>query len=63
MSVDLASAKATGLDTGYRARMGLLQVVMENGRCVGTHWKDDNNALLQHLAQLDRASGAGAGQG
>ena len=62
-SVDLASAKATGLDAGYRARMGLLQVVMENGRCAGTHWKDDNNALLQHLGQLDRASGAGAGEG
>jgi hypothetical protein len=61
--VDLASAKATGLDAAYRARMGLLRVVMENGRYVGTHWKDDNNALLQYLALLDRASGEGAARG
>ena len=61
--VDLASAKATGLDAAYRVRMGLLQVVMERDRYVGTHWKDDNNALLQHLAQLDRASGERAARG
>ena len=56
-AVDLASAKSTGLDAEYRCRMGLLQVVMERGRYVGTDWKDDNNALLQHLGQLDRGSG------
>lgn len=53
--VDLASAKSTGLDAGYRAEEGLIQVVMERGRYAGTYWKDDNNALLQHLARLDRA--------
>jgi hypothetical protein len=35
--------------------MGLLQVVMYRGRVAGTDWKDENNAFLQHLAQLDRA--------
>lgn len=53
--VDLASAKSTGLAAGYRAEEGLIQVVMDRGRYAGTHWKDDNNALLQHLARLDRA--------
>ena len=57
-AVDLASAKSTGLDAEYRCRMGLLQVVMERGRYVGSHWKDDYNALLQHLAQLDRGCAA-----
>jgi hypothetical protein len=61
-AVDLASAKSTGLAAEYRSRMGLLQVVMERGRCVGTYWKKDNNALLQHLAQLDRAAGEGPGR-
>jgi hypothetical protein len=60
--VDLASAKSTGLDAEYRNRMGLLQVVMNHGRCAGTYWKEDNNALLQHLAQLDRAAAGGSGQ-
>lgn len=55
-AVDLASAKSTGLDAEYRSRVGLLQVVMERGRFAGSHWKPDNNALLQHLAQLDRAT-------
>ena len=36
--------------------MGLLQVVMDRGRFAGTSWKADNNALLQHLAQLDRGT-------
>jgi hypothetical protein len=54
--VDLASAKSTGLDAGYRSRAGLLQVMMYAGRYAGTRCKDDNNALLQHLAQLDRAT-------
>ena len=56
LPVDLSSAKSTGLAAAYRNRMGLLQVVMERGRYVGSHWKDDCNALLQYLAQLDRAS-------
>jgi hypothetical protein len=55
-AVDLASAKSTGLDAEYRCRMGLLQVVMERGRFVGTDWKDDINVLRQHLGQLDRSS-------
>lgn len=53
--VDLASAKSTGLDAGYRAEEGLIQIVMDRGRYAGTYWKDDNNALLQHLARMDRA--------
>jgi hypothetical protein len=53
--VDLASKKATGLDAGYRSRMGILQVRLFAGRYKGTYWKADNNALLSHLAQLDRA--------
>lgn len=56
LPVDLSSAKSTGLAAAYRSRMGLLQVVMERGRFVGSHWKDDNNALLEHLGQIDRAS-------
>jgi hypothetical protein len=55
LPVDLASAKSTGLSAAYRCHMGLLQVVMYRGRVAGTDWKDDNNAFLQHLAQLDRA--------
>ncbi|WP_374407790.1 hypothetical protein [Pelagerythrobacter sp.] len=54
--VDLASAKSTGLLASYRFAEGLLQVVMQAGRYAGTRCKDDNNALLQHLAQLDRAT-------
>jgi hypothetical protein len=53
--VDLASAKATGLPVQYRLEMGLLQVVMRRGRYAGCYWKDDDNALFQHLARLDRA--------
>jgi hypothetical protein len=55
-AVDLASAKATGLSAAYRARTGLIQVAMEHGRYVGSYWKDDANALLEHLAQIDRSS-------
>ena len=54
--VDLASAKSTGLPADYRFRAGLLQVIMYAGRYATTRCKDDNNALLQHLAQLDRAT-------
>lgn len=49
------STKATGLDAGYRYRTGLIQVVMRDGRFAASYWKADNSALLQHLAQLDRA--------
>lgn len=55
-AVDLASAKSTGLDAAYRAENGLIQVVMGRGRYAGRYWKDDNNALLQHLARIDRAA-------
>ena len=60
-AVDLASAKSTGLDAGYRSHMGLLKVMMHAGKFTGSYWKDDDNALLQHLAQLDRASVGGGG--
>lgn len=63
MGVDLASAKSTGLDAAYRARVGLLVVVMQRGRYAGTHWKDNDSALLQHLAQLDRTGGGAAPPG
>lgn len=55
-AVDLASAKSTGLAAGYRSAAGLLRVVLYAGRYVTTVCKPDNNALLQHLAQLDRAT-------
>jgi len=54
--VDLASAKSTELIASYRAETGLLQVVMADGRYAGTRWKEDTNALLQHLAQCDRSA-------
>ncbi len=57
--VDLASAKSTGLDAGYRSRVGLARVMLHAGRYVATRWKADNNALLSHLAQLDRACRGG----
>lgn len=53
--VDLASAKSTGLDAAYRLRVGILQVRTFAGRYVGSYWKADDNGLLSHLAQLDRA--------
>ncbi|RJX71240.1 hypothetical protein D6858_01000 [Tsuneonella suprasediminis] len=53
--VNLASAKSTGLSARYRAEAGLAQVVMSAGRYMATRWKPDHNALLQLLAQLDRA--------
>jgi hypothetical protein len=53
--VDLASAKSTGLDAGYRSRVGLIEVRMYAGRFVKSRSVPDNNALLSHLAQLDRA--------
>lgn len=54
--VNLASAKATGLPAHYRYRAGLVRIVMRNGRYQRTLWKPDENALLQHLVQLDRAA-------
>ena len=56
--VDLACTKSTGLDAEYRCRMGLLQVEMEGGRCLGTHWKHDDNALFEHRAELGPAGAA-----
>jgi hypothetical protein len=53
--VDLASAKSTGLDAGYRNQAGLMRVRMFAGRYAGSSSKADDNALLSHLAQLDRA--------
>ena len=53
--MDLASAKSTGLDAGYRGRAGLMHVRMFAGRYAASYCKPDNNALLSHLAQLDRA--------
>ena len=57
--VDLGSAKSTGLDALYRHRSKRLKVVMHAGRYAATHCLDDTNALLQHLAQLDRSQGQG----
>ena len=53
--VDLDSPKSTGLHAGYRSKVGIMLVRMFAGRYRGTYWKPDNNALLSHLAQLDRA--------
>ena len=53
--VALYSPKSTGLDAGYRSRVGIAQVRLYAGRYAATSWKPDNNALLSHLAQLDRA--------
>ncbi|MGX7896440.1 hypothetical protein [Tsuneonella sp. HG222] len=55
--VDLRSAKSTGLSAGYRHRAGLIRVVMDRGRFVASIRKDDDDALLQFLARIDRASG------
>ena len=57
--VDPDSAKSTGLSAAYRCEHGLIQVVMHAGRYARTRRKTDNVALLQHLAQLDRALAAG----
>lgn len=54
--------KVSPLSAAYRLEMGLLQVVLKDGRYVGTHWKDDENALLELLGQLNRVRG-GEGQG
>ena len=54
-AVNLASAKSTGLDAAYRHRCGLAVVIMHQGRYVASRWKEDMNALLQWLGQLDRS--------
>ena len=53
--VNLARAKSTGLPAHYRAKAGLLQVLVRAGAFAGIAKKPDNSALLQHIAQLDRA--------
>ena len=52
--VTLAQAKSTDLPAHYRLRTGLACTVMHNGLYRGTYWKEDENALLQHLGQIDR---------
>lgn len=52
--VKLAQAKSTGLPAHYRARVGLMQVLVHAGCFAGVAKKPDNSALLQHIAQLDR---------
>ena len=54
-SVKLARAKSTGLPAHYRARYGLMQVLASAGQFRGVVAKPDNSALLQHIAQFDRA--------
>ncbi|MDE1467336.1 hypothetical protein [Aurantiacibacter sp. D1-12] len=54
--VRLASAKSTGLGAAYRFHAGLLQVVMRKGKYRATRWKNDDNAMLQLLAQCDRSA-------
>lgn len=54
IAVDLDSAKATGLSPAHRYRAGLIQVRMDHGRYCASYRKEDTNALLEHLSQLDR---------
>lgn len=54
--VDLASDKATGLDVGYRYRVGLVRTEMRAGRYIRSHREPDETAHLRYLALLDRAS-------
>ena len=53
--VALARAKSTGLPAHYRARYGRMQVLVSAGHFRGVVAKPDNSALLQHIAQFDRA--------
>ena len=53
--VKLDQAKSTGLPAHYRVRTGLMQVLVHKGCFAGISKKPDNSALLQHIAQLDRA--------
>lgn len=50
-TVDLSSEKSTGLEAAYRFETGLLMVLIGAGRFKGSYWKEDNNALMQVLAQ------------
>jgi hypothetical protein len=52
--VGRGAGKTTGLPPHYRWEMGLVRVVMGDGKFRITVRKDDDNALLQHLAQRDR---------
>lgn len=58
VSVHVAHAKSTGLPAHYRARVGLMQVLVHAGGFAGMARKPDNSALLQHIAQIDRAMAA-----
>ena len=49
--VDLSSAKATQLTSHDRLQARLARTIMRRGRYVATHWKEDDNALLQLLHQ------------
>lgn len=57
--VTLRQAKSTQLPAHWRFHMGLAQVVMHRGKYRATCWKNDNNALLQLLAQCDRSRSGG----
>ena len=54
--VDLRSTNATGLPAHHRFASGLIVTRMDRGRYVGSAIKPDNDALLQHMAALDRAT-------
>ena len=56
--VDRASTKSTDLPLHYRAQAGLVQVMLKNGRYVGSRWKDDISAILR-LAHRLRNAGEG----
>ena len=55
MAVKTGQAKSTALPAHYRLRAGLMQVLVRGGCFAGVARKPDNSALLQHIAQLDRA--------
>ncbi|MBH5321123.1 hypothetical protein [Aurantiacibacter sediminis] len=52
--INRASAKSTGLSAAYRFHTGLVQVVMRRGKYRRILRKNDDNAMLQLLAQCDR---------
>lgn len=66
--IDLTSGKATQLPASWRSEHGLIVIVMYQGRYCANRRKPDDDALLQHLAAIDRgghewafaALGAGA---
>ena len=61
-TVALDGAKSTGLPAHYRLRLGMMQVLTREGAFAGVALKADNSALLQHIAQLDRAIAARASE-